>query len=116
MTACISPGMTSSVTSSVTARLPKFLRKPSSRSTGSGMTGPPPNPRGEAEQAAAGEQHDQDENRPENHFPVFGYSRQPLFREQKGDAADQRAVERADAAEDHHDDQLAGFLPRHVSR
>src|ERR1700719_2855532 len=119
MMACISPGMTSSVTSSVTTRLPKLLRKPSRRSTGSGMTGPPPEPDAKGvqttDQPAAREQHDQHQDRPENRLPVFRYAGQPFFGQKISGSANERTVERTGAAEDHHDDQLAGFLPRHVS-
>src|ERR1700683_101797 len=114
--ASISPDMTSSVTSSVTTRLPKLFCSPRRDSTGSGMTEPLPKARAEADQPAAREQDHQHEQRPENHLPIFGYSRQPCLGEEIDGSADDGAVERADAAEDHHDDQLAGLLPGHVGR
>ena len=66
------------------------------------------------DQAAAREQDDQHEHRSEDHLPMLGEAGQPFLREQIGGRADDRAVERAEAAEDDHDDQLARALPRHV--
>ena len=71
ITACSSPGITSSVMLSVTRRPPKFLVSPSMRSTGS-ATADPPQPRRDAEQPAAREHRDQHEQRPEDHLPVLG--------------------------------------------
>src|SRR5580704_11591502 len=116
MMASISPGMTSSVTSSVTTRLPKLLRRPCRRSSGSAMAEPPPERRAKADQSAAREQNQQHQERTEDHLPILGYPRQPLLGDHIDRAADDRAVERADAAQYHHDDQLAGLLPRHVGR
>src|SRR5579872_6536077 len=116
MMACISPGMTSSVTLSVTTRLPKLLRRLSRRSSGSVMAGLPLKPRNKSKQPAAREQHGQHEYRSEHHFPVLDQPRQHLLGDQIRGAADDRAVQRADAAEDHHNDQLARSLPRHIGR
>src|ERR1700742_4035278 len=110
MTACSSPGITSKVTSSVTRRPPKFLERFSVRSTGS-ATEHPLQPLRDADQPARREYGDQDQQRPEDHLPVLGPARQPLLGEQKRGRADDRAVERADAAEDHHDQQFARTLP-----
>src|SRR3982074_2549250 len=68
ITACSSPGITSSVTPSVTRRPPKFLVSPSMRSTGS-ATADPPQPRRDPEQPAAREHRDQHEQRAEDHLP-----------------------------------------------
>src|SRR4029079_15759121 len=68
ITACSSPGITSSVTSSVTRRPPKFFERFSMRSTAS-ATDHPPQPRGETEQSARREYRDQHEQRPEDHLP-----------------------------------------------
>src|SRR5262245_3364821 len=104
MMACISPAMTSSVTSSVTARLPKFLRSPCSRNTGSeaarsSMTKPSPQPGAESDQAAAGEKDDQYQDRSENHFPVIGEDGQPLLGQKIGSAAAQADVKAPRRAE-----------------
>ena len=91
MMACISPGMTSSVTSSVTTRLPKFLRRPSRRSSGirsSSSANRRHSRRAEPDQSAAREQNDQDQNRPEDHLPVLGDARQPFLGQQIGGAAE----------------------------
>src|SRR3974390_1678282 len=98
MMACISPGMTSSVTSSVTARMPKFLRSASSRSrgsdgAGSGMGKPPPQEGAEPDQSAAGEQNDQHENGSENHLPILGDTREPFLGDQIGGAAEKGTLE-----------------------
>ena len=80
--------------------------------------GRPPNSRAELrakpDQAAAREQHDQHQQRPEDELPVFGQARQPFLDQDEGERADDRAVQPADAAEQHHDDQFARALPRHV--
>src|SRR5882757_8614877 len=82
ITACNSPGRTSSVTSSVTRSPPKFLVSPSMRSTAS-ATDHPPQPRHEPDQAAGREHCDQHEQRPKNDLPVFGDARQPFLGQQE---------------------------------
>src|SRR5262245_7703431 len=77
ITACSSPGMTSKLTSLVTMRPPKFLRKFSRRRTGSGMAPAPHELGREADQAAAREQDDEHEDGSKNHLPVLGEARKP---------------------------------------
>src|SRR3954453_4498058 len=113
ITACSSPGITSRVTSSVTRKPPKFFERFAMRKTGS-ATDDSPQPLGDADQAAAREHREQHEQRPENHLPVLVQAREPFLGEQERGRADDRAGERAHAAEDHHDEQVAGALPRHV--
>ena len=116
ITACSSPGRTSSVTSSVTRRPPKFLREVLdaqdrlSHGTSSAAARQTPS------RPPRREHRDQHQQRPEDHLPVLGEARQPFLDQQEGGGADDRAVERADAAEDHHDEQFARALPRHVGR
>src|SRR5712691_2558826 len=114
MTACSSPGMRSKVTSSVTTSAPNVLRSLVRLSTGSVTAEPPCKRASEADEAAAREQDHEHENGAEDHLPVLGEAGEPFFREQISGGADDRAVERAQAAEQHHDDQLARALPRHV--
>ena len=57
---------------------------------------------------------DQHQQRPEDHLPVLGEAGQPFLGQQIGGGADDRAVERAQPAEQHHDDQFARALPGHV--
>src|ERR1051325_8384061 len=66
ITACSSPGITSSVTLSVTRRPPKFLERFSTRSTGS-ATEHPPQPARHADQPAGRKYRDQHQQRPEDH-------------------------------------------------
>src|SRR3954470_5550649 len=113
ITACSSPGITSSVTSSVTRSPPKFLLKFSMRSTGS-ATNHPPQPLGDADQPAAREHGDQHQQWPENHLPVLGEAREPFLSEQECGRADDCPVKGTHTAEDHHDEQVARALPRHV--
>src|SRR5436305_7147320 len=117
ITACSSPGRTSSVTSSVTRRPPKFLARLSMRKTASttvSATDHSPQLGDETDQAAAREQRDQHQQGAEDRLPVLGEAGEPFLREDERRSADDRAVQRAHAAENHHDQELAGALPRHV--
>src|SRR3954464_16068576 len=81
MMACSSPGATSSDRLSV-ARMPPNRRTSfSTRSKGSTTAHPPE----QAHDAAAREQHDQQQQRPHDHRPVFGELRQHLFQYQIDD-------------------------------
>src|SRR3954451_19052423 len=113
ITACNSPGRTSSVTLSVTRSPPKFLVRPSISSTGS-ATAHPPQLRHKSDQSAGREHRDQDQQRPEYDLPVLGDAGQPFLGEQKRGRAEDRTVEGSHAAEDHHDEKITGALPRHV--
>src|SRR6266480_2755740 len=116
MTACSSRGMTSSVRSSVTRRAPNDLRSFSRRSTGSGTHDSPRQGAREAKEATAREQDDEHEHRAEDHLPVLGESGEPLLGQEIDRSPDHRAVERAQAAKQHHHDQFARALPGHVGR
>src|SRR5690348_3496816 len=113
ITACSSPGRTSSVTSSVTRSPPKFFVSLSIRSTGSATEHPPQSLR-DADEPATGKHRDKNEQRTEDHLPVLGEAGQPLLGEQERGGADDRPVQRAHAPENHHDQQVARALPRHV--
>src|SRR5437879_3839100 len=110
MTACNSPGRTSSVTPSVTRNPPKFLVSPSMRSTGS-ATDHPPQPGDEADQAPRREHRNEHQQRSEDHLPVLGDAGEPFLGQQERCGTQDRAVERAHAAEDHHDEKVTRALP-----
>src|SRR6516165_4804971 len=114
MTAWSSRGMTANVRSSVTTSAPNDLRSRSRCSTASGTSEPPRQVAREADEAAAREQDDEHEHRPEDHLPVLGDTGEPFLGEEIGGGPDDGAVERAQPAEQHHHDQFARALPRHV--
>src|SRR5690348_15512873 len=87
ITACSSPGRTSSVTSSVTRRPPKFLARFSMRRTAS-ATEHPPQPGEQPDQPAAREHRDQHQDRAEDHLPVLGIGGEPFLRQDEGGGAD----------------------------
>src|SRR5215475_3591879 len=87
ITACSSPGRTSSVTSSVTRRPPKLLARFSMRRTAS-ATAYSPQSRGEPDQPAAREHGDQDQKRSEDDLPVLGDAGKPFLAEDEGRSAD----------------------------
>src|SRR5262249_20261398 len=66
--------------------------------------------------AAACEQHDQQQERPEDDLTVFGDAGETLPQHQQRYRAEQGAENRAHPAEDHHDDQVAGARPIHHRR
>ena len=84
--ACSSPGATSSETSSVTRSPPKFFAGSRCAATGLSHGAAPPKPRQKPEQAAAREQHDQHQQRPEDHLPVLGQAGEPLLGSRKAAA------------------------------
>src|ERR1700710_274759 len=87
MMACNSPLMTSSERLSVARMPPNRRTRFSTRSKASATVRPPEQPH----DAAAAEQHDQQQHRSQDHGPVFRDLRQKLFQQQIGDGADHRA-------------------------
>src|SRR5919204_4304471 len=81
MMACSSPGVTSSERLSVALMPPKLRTRFSTRSKGSGTAKPPE----KSHDAAAREQHDQQEQRPHDQRPIFGELRQQLLQQQEDD-------------------------------
>src|SRR3979409_1931555 len=79
MIACNSPLATSSERSSVAAIPPNRRTRFSTRSRGSATMQPPQ----QSHDAAAPEQHDQEQQRPHDQRPVFRDLRQELFQYQK---------------------------------
>src|SRR5437763_15824812 len=112
MMACSSPGTTSSERLSVATMPPNRRIRFSTRNRGSATRKPPQY----SHDAAAREQHDQQQQRPHDHRPIFGELRQKLFEQEKGDGADNGTEQRAHAAEDHHLHEIAGADSIHPSR
>src|ERR1700742_5324810 len=125
ITACNSPCGISKTTSSVATMPPKRLASFSTWSRASAMThlrvGFCAILCGEhcadlAEHpvdAAARVQHSEQQHRPEDDLPIFGYAGQRLLQQQQRDGAEHRACDRAHAAEHHHDDEIARTRPIH---
>src|SRR5437016_8794226 len=86
MTACNSPRATSNETLSVATIPPNRRTRFSTRSKGSATTQPPQ----QAKNAAAPEQHDQQQQRPHDQRPVFSKPADNIFQQQVNDRADQR--------------------------
>src|SRR6186713_2698215 len=87
MMACSSPLATSSETLSVAVMPPKRRTSFSTRSRGSATIEPPE----QAHDAAAAEQHDQQQQRPHDQRPIFGQLRQEFLQQQIDDRAYDRA-------------------------
>src|ERR1700728_325044 len=104
MIACSSPLATSSERLSVATMPPNRRTRFSMRSKGSATAQPPEQP----DDAAAAEQHDQQQQRAHDERPIFRQLRQELFQYQINDRPDHRTEQRAHAAEDHHDHEIAG--------
>src|SRR6516225_1326079 len=87
MIACSSPAATSSETLSVAVMPPKRRTSFSTRSSGSATVEPPE----QAHDAAAPEQHDEQQQGAHDQRPIFGDLRQELFQQQIDDRAHHRA-------------------------
>src|SRR6185295_8725383 len=114
ITACSSPGMMSRLRSSVTTSPPKLLCSLARRSNGSATSQPPRQFAADADETAAREQHDQYQDGTEDHLPMLGEAREPLLGQEVCGRADDRAMQRAQPAEQHHHDQFTRALPGHV--
>src|SRR6201992_2659737 len=90
MMACSSPAATSSDRWSVAAMPPNRRTRLSTRSKGSATAQPPE----QAHDAAAPEQHDQQQERSHDQRPVIRQLRQELFQQQIDDRADDRPEKR----------------------
>src|SRR4051795_814522 len=86
MIACNSPGMISSDRLSVARMPPKRRTRFSTRSKGSTTAEPPE----QAHDAAAREQHDQQQQRPHDQRPIFGELRQHFLEHQEEDGSNDR--------------------------
>src|SRR5882757_6262898 len=87
MIACSSPFATSSETLSVAVMPPNRRTSFSTRSRGSAMAQPSEQP----DNAAAPEQHDQEQQRAHDQRPVFGDLRQEFFQQKINNRSDHRA-------------------------
>src|SRR5450631_4091720 len=103
MMAWISRWPTSSETWSVAMTPPNLRTSLSTRSRGSATIEPPE----QTHDAAAPEQHDQEQQRSHDDRPVFRELRQKLLQQQIDHGADHRAEQGAHAAEDDHDHEVA---------
>src|SRR5947207_2707998 len=100
MMACSSPGATSSDRLSVAKMPPNRRTRFSTRSKGSAKESTTAHPPEQAHDAAAREQHDQQQQRAHDQRPVFRELRQQFLQEEIDDGADHRAEQRAHAAQD----------------
>src|ERR1700712_2422483 len=91
MIACNSPLVTSSERLSVAVMPPNRRTRFSTRSRGSATLQPPQ----QSHDAAAPEQHDQEQQRAHDQRPVFRDLRQEFFQHQKNDRPDHRTEQRA---------------------
>src|SRR5262245_7748473 len=109
MMACNSPRGTSSVMLSDATTPPTRLRNPSTRRRASATA----HLHQQSIDAAAREQHDQQEQRPDDDLPVFGDARERFLQRQENHGTDYRPEYSAHSAEHSHDDQIAGTRPVH---
>src|SRR5580765_3393390 len=107
MMACVSPSSTFSVTPSVASSAPKVFVRAVTSSIGLVE---------DARQAAAEEDHRQNEERSEPELPVRGPSLENLLDDEQGERAEHRPGGRRHAAEDDHEHQVARLLPGHQAR
>src|SRR4029079_7771421 len=102
--ACNSPRAISSERLSVARMPPNRRTRFSARSKGS-ATGQPPD---QSKNAAAPEQHDQEQQGAHDDGPIFGDLRQEFLEHEIDDGSQYRAEQRAHAAENDHYHQIAG--------
>src|SRR6185437_2944443 len=112
MMAWSSPRATSSETRSVATMPPKRRIRSFTQSRGS-ATGQSPE---QTRDAAAPEQHDEQEHRPHDQRPIFRDLRQQFFQQEIDHGADHRAEQRAHAAQNHHHHEIARTGPVHHGR
>src|SRR3954464_15479372 len=107
ITACVSPSRTSKSMPSVARSAPKLLVRP--RTSSIGLVE-------DAGEAAAEEDHREDQQRPEDHLPVLGPAFEHFLDEEQGEGAEDRPRGAGNAAQDHHEHQLARLQPAHEPR
>src|SRR5690606_27691485 len=108
ISAWISPGLRSSVMSSVALSAPNALLRFLISRTGSAMAR---FARNKAKQPLACEQDDAEQDQAEEELPVFGDAAQREFEQHIDDGSGDRAEQTGLAAEDDEHDQLARHLP-----
>src|SRR5436190_12612383 len=104
MMAWVSPSRTARSMPSVARSAPKALTRLRTSSIGA------PENSGEA---ALEEDHRQDEQRPQDHLPVLGPALEQLFQQDQRKGPQHRPRGARDAAEDHHEHEIAGLDPAH---
>src|SRR5262245_32095612 len=112
ITACSSPFGTASEIASDAITPPKRLLRPSICNSASATV----DSGDQTIDAAAREQHHQQEQRTKDDLPVFGNARERFFQHQQRQRADHRPEHRAHAAEHRHDDEVARAGPVHERR
>src|SRR3989440_16097 len=113
MIASVSPSATSRSTPSVATRPPKRLVRPRTASSGSAIARDRAGQ--QAPEAAARVEHDEDEQRTQDDLPVHRPRGEDVLEQEEDDGAEDGAVQRAHAAEDHHDHDVARAGPVHVA-
>src|ERR1700709_2052137 len=113
MIACNSPPATSSERLSVAVMPPNRRTRFSTRSKGSPKGSATLQPPQQSHDAAAPEQHDQEQQRAHDQPRILRDLRQELLQQQKNDRPDHRAEQRAHTADDDHDHEIAGTGPVH---
>src|SRR5258708_5532590 len=63
--------------------------------------------------AAAGIDHDEQQQRADDDLPILRHPRKPLLKHQERDRADERTEQRSHAAKHDHHDEIAGAGPMH---
>src|SRR6185295_10709043 len=107
MMAWVSPSRTARSMPSVARRAPKAFTSWRTSSIGSSQ---------HAGEAALEENDGDDEQRAEDDRPILRIALQQLLEEEEGECAEPRPGGAGDAAEDHHEHQVAGLDPAHQSR
>src|SRR3990172_8385163 len=107
ITACVSPSCMSKLILSHARRAPKLFDSPRTSSSMSFI----PGSRQHAREPVAEEEHREDEERPQNDLPVLGPAREKCLGDEERKRSKQRARAGRDAAEDHHEHDLAGARP-----
>src|SRR5438045_2222302 len=97
ITACTSPGATVKSMPEFATKAPKRLVRPLTARNGSATAAPEQDHR----------QHDEAEHR----HPVLGVGGEELFQQDEGGSAERRPGERAGAAQDEHDEEIARQHP-----
>src|SRR5690606_2415737 len=110
ISAWISPGLRSRLTSSVAFSPPKLFDSLLMSRIGSAMARLPGH---EADNAAAREQHDAEQDEAEEELPALGQPAEHEFQQNIEDGAGDRPEQAARTAEDDQHDQFARHLPRH---
>src|ERR1700719_1254950 len=112
MIACNSPADTSSEMPSEARTPPNRLVRSRICSIGSATV----QARQNAVDAAAGIDHDEQQQRTDDDLPILRHPREPFLQHQERDRADQRAKQRTYSAEHNHHDEIAGACPMHHRR